>query len=164
MSLVLPSTLAVAPYLLLTLALAGVLAIYIALKREIAAQSKRNRRVEAMLMRLQEATPARLSQKGAAVSSEEGLQAGPSFGPPGFGSSAMSSFGMPRPGMNLNRRVQALRLLRRGENLEHIAAALGVPRCEIELLVRIQQLTATGGNEETGGPAPSNTQTASTGT
>ena len=75
----------------------------------------------------------------------------------------MSSFGMPRPGMNLNRRVQALRLLRRGENLEHIAAALGVPLCEIELLVRIEQLTATGGNEETGGQTPSNTQTAITG-
>lgn len=47
-----------------------------------------------------------------------------------------------RSGLNLNRRVQAVRLLRRGEDIGHVCAALGVPRREIELLVRVQRLAA----------------------
>jgi hypothetical protein len=43
-----------------------------------------------------------------------------------------------RSGLNVNNRIQALRLLRRGESAAHAAAALGVPACEIELLMRIQ--------------------------
>ena len=46
-----------------------------------------------------------------------------------------------RSGMNLNRRGQAMRLLRRGEDIAHVAAALAVPRAEIELLIRVQQMT-----------------------
>lgn len=47
----------------------------------------------------------------------------------------------PGPGLNLTRRTQALRMLRRGETLESIASALRTPRNEIELLVKLQQLT-----------------------
>jgi hypothetical protein len=47
----------------------------------------------------------------------------------------------PRAGFNLNKRVQAMRLLRRGEEVGHIAAALGVPRAEVELLIRVQQMS-----------------------
>ncbi len=47
-----------------------------------------------------------------------------------------------RSGMNLTKRTQVLRLLRRGEDISHVAAALGVPRREIELLVRVQKLSA----------------------
>jgi hypothetical protein len=113
------------PYLLLAAGLCGVLAMYLTLKREIAAQLKRNRRVEAMLLRLREA---------AAGPTAPGVE--PSFSEmPGFLTPA------PRPGMNLSRRVQALRLLRRGEDLGHIAAALGVPRKEVELVVRVHKLT-----------------------
>jgi hypothetical protein len=43
-----------------------------------------------------------------------------------------------RSGFNLNKRVHATRMLRRGEDLAHIAAALGVPRKEVELLIRVQ--------------------------
>jgi len=57
-----------------------------------------------------------------------------------------------RPGMNLSRRVQALRLLRRGEDLGHIAAALGVPRNEVELVVRIHRITGQITGQITGGP------------
>src|SRR5579862_8017431 len=46
----------------------------------------------------------------------------------------------PRSGINLNKRVQALRMLRRGEEVPHIAAALGVPAGEVELLVRVQAM------------------------
>ncbi|SRR5579871_3765766 len=44
--------------------------------------------------------------------------------------------------MNQNTRIQAIRLLRRGEDVSHIAAAFGIPRKEVELLVRVHQLGA----------------------
>lgn len=50
-----------------------------------------------------------------------------------------------RTGFNLHRRVQAMRLLRRGADVAHIAAALNVPRKEVELLIRVQQLPAAAG-------------------
>ena len=46
----------------------------------------------------------------------------------------------PQAGFNLSKRVQAMRLLRRGEDVGHIAAALGVPRSEVELLIRVQEI------------------------
>jgi hypothetical protein len=52
---------------------------------------------------------------------------------------------VPAPGptsINVNRRVHALRLLRKGEDLSHIAAALGIPRTEVELLVRVQNFVS----------------------
>ena len=44
------------------------------------------------------------------------------------------------PALNLTKRAQALRMLRRGESVESIASALRAPRNEVELLVKIQQL------------------------
>jgi hypothetical protein len=35
-----------------------------------------------------------------------------------------------------------LRLLRRGEDVAHVAAALCVPRREVELLIHVQELSA----------------------
>lgn len=52
--------------------------------------------------------------------------------------------GRPTPGspaMNLNRRVQVLRMHRRGESLETIAAALNTPRNEVDLLIRVHKMT-----------------------
>ena len=45
-------------------------------------------------------------------------------------------------GFNLQHRAQAVRLLRRGENVAHVSAVLGVPRGEVELLIRVQKLSA----------------------
>ena len=42
--------------------------------------------------------------------------------------------------LNLTKRTQALRMLRRGESAESIAGALRIPRNEIELLLKVQQL------------------------
>jgi hypothetical protein len=47
-----------------------------------------------------------------------------------------------RPMLNLNQRVQALRLLRRGQDIGHVSAVLGMTRKEIELLMRVQELAA----------------------
>ena len=44
------------------------------------------------------------------------------------------------PALNLTKRTQALRMLRRGESVESIASALRAPRNEIELLVKVQQM------------------------
>ena len=45
-----------------------------------------------------------------------------------------------RPGLNLTRRTQALRMHRRGESAQTIAAALSAPRNEIELLLKLQSM------------------------
>lgn len=50
-----------------------------------------------------------------------------------------------RSAFNMNRRVQAMRLMRKGEDAAHIAAALGVPQKEVDLLVRVQQMAAGAG-------------------
>jgi hypothetical protein len=44
------------------------------------------------------------------------------------------------PALNLTKRAQALRMLRRKESVESIASALRTPRNEIELLVKVQQI------------------------
>src|SRR5579864_2797106 len=49
---------------------------------------------------------------------------------------------VPPPGqaINLNKRGQVLRMQRRGENPESIAGALGIPRNEVDLLLKVHQL------------------------
>ena len=46
----------------------------------------------------------------------------------------------PKAGLNLSKRSQALRMHRRGDAPELIAAALEVPRQEIDLLVKVHQI------------------------
>jgi hypothetical protein len=46
----------------------------------------------------------------------------------------------PRGGLNLGKRSQALRMHRRGESADQIAAALEVPRQEVELLVKVHRI------------------------
>ena len=48
--------------------------------------------------------------------------------------------GLPKPGMNLNKRSQALRMHRRGETADRIAAALELPRQEVELLIKVHRV------------------------
>ena len=47
----------------------------------------------------------------------------------------------PLSGLNVNRRTQAIRLLRRGERPEQVAATLGVPPPEAELLLKVHRIT-----------------------
>ena len=46
----------------------------------------------------------------------------------------------PRSGINLSKRSQALRLHRRGESTDRIAAELQVPRQEVELLLKVHRI------------------------
>ena len=48
--------------------------------------------------------------------------------------------GLPKPGLNLNKRSQALRMHRRGETAEQIASALELPRQEVELLIKVHRI------------------------
>ena len=48
--------------------------------------------------------------------------------------------GVPRPGMNLSKRSQALRMHRRGEKPDQIARALELPLQEVELLLKVHRI------------------------
>ncbi len=52
-------------------------------------------------------------------------------------------FPMNVSGMNSGKRVQAMRMVRRNQDVSHIAAALGVTRSEVELLIRVQRIGAS---------------------
>jgi hypothetical protein len=102
------------PYFLIAAGLSSTLALFIALKREIFGNAARQkRRIEQMMTRLEEA--ARPVEQPAILAPL-------------------------RAGLNLNKRVHAMRMLRRGEEVSHIAAALGVPRKEVELLIRVHAM------------------------
>ena len=45
--------------------------------------------------------------------------------------------------MNLTRRSQVLRMARRGDNPEQIAAELGLPENEVQLLLKVQKILNT---------------------
>ena len=46
----------------------------------------------------------------------------------------------PPSGLNLGKRTLALRMFRRGEGAREIAGALGLPRQEVELLVKVHRI------------------------
>ena len=54
----------------------------------------------------------------------------------------------PKASLNLNKRTQVLRMSRRGERSENIAASLSLPRREVELLLKIHGLVLNGSSEK----------------
>jgi DNA-binding transcriptional ArsR family regulator len=109
------------PLAFVALGLSASLVLFISVKRELRRQSQRHRTsLDRILQRLQEA---------------ERPAPAPAFLLPPIAAASL------RPGLNVQRRVQALRLLRRGEDVAHIAAALGVPQREVELLIHVHQLS-----------------------
>jgi len=48
--------------------------------------------------------------------------------------------GPPKPGFNLSKRTQALRMHRRGDSPDQIASALEIPLQEVELLLKVHQI------------------------
>jgi hypothetical protein len=51
----------------------------------------------------------------------------------------------PKSGLNFSKRSQAIRLSRRGEPAESIAASLSMPRRQVELLLKVQGIVIGGG-------------------
>lgn len=113
--------LALVPYAAVALGLVITLVLFLSVKVELERTTRRERkRVDEIMERLQAASPMQ-----------------PASAPePVFVPIAASA------GLNINRRTHALRLLRKGQDIAHVSAALGVPRQEIELLVRVQDLIA----------------------
>ncbi|MGD1090959.1 MAG: hypothetical protein ABSB35_03090 [Bryobacteraceae bacterium] len=116
------------PYALIALALIGSLGLFLSLKGELwTSARKQRRRVAQITQRLDEAWTS--SQQPAIP-----LLAAPQA---------------TRSSLNYNRRAQALRLARRGDDPSRIAAVLGMTRKEVELLLRVQTITiakASGSN------------------
>jgi biopolymer transport protein ExbB/TolQ len=105
-------------YIMLALGLMASLFLYLTLKRELQMYARKQRkRLEEMAQQVREASDHQ--------------------------SPAVIVAAAARSGMNVSRRVQALRMLRRGEDVSHVAAALGLPRQEVELLIRVQALVNT---------------------
>jgi hypothetical protein len=55
-------------------------------------------------------------------------------------SRVMVAPGLPKPGLNLTRRSQALRMHRRGDSPGQIAAILEVPLQEVDLLIKVHRI------------------------
>jgi DNA-binding NarL/FixJ family response regulator len=111
---------------LLALALMGALGLFVNLKLEVEKRSQRERaNVEAILVRLVEAE-SRLAP--AALPPAE----------PNVGQNLV----VPRPGLNLSKRVQVARLLREGKESSQIAAELGLSRGEVQLLASVHTMVA----------------------
>jgi hypothetical protein len=115
------------PYILIAAGLFSTLALFLTLKREIRRHTRGYRiRIDEMLVRLNEAE---IAPRFAAQETAEAPEPAMTFVPAPM-----------RAGLNLNNRIHALRMLRRGEDVGHIAAALGVPRKEVELMIRVQSI------------------------
>jgi len=106
------------PYILLACGLAASLALFLSMKREVRSNARKTR------VRVDE-----IAQKVAASQAREPE-------PVVIQPAAL------RPGMNINKRVQVMRMVRRNEDISHISAALGVTRKEVELLIRVQKMSA----------------------
>lgn len=116
--------LALLPYAAIALSLIITLVLFLSVKMETQRTARRERkRVDEILARLEEA-----AQPAPAGAAEPVFV--PVAAPPGF---------------NLNRRVHASRLLRRGDDPAHVAAILNVPKAEVDLLARVQEMAASAG-------------------
>jgi hypothetical protein len=105
------------PYMLLALSLIGNLLGFLVLVHQMQVTASRNAKRFEELSRTLRVAPTR--------------QAEAAFVPTAV-----------RSGLNINKRLQAMRMFRRNEDVSHIAAALGVARKEVELLVRVHKMTA----------------------
>ncbi|HOK44529.1 MAG TPA: hypothetical protein PLA43_00990 [Bryobacteraceae bacterium] len=126
-------------YTLLAVSLGLCLYLFVTLKREIQAGRRKQAALEAELSRVHSGI-GEVSSK-LAETEERTLQL---VAPP-----------PPRAGMNIGTRSQALRMWRRGHTPQQIAAALGIPEKEVELLVKVQRIVmeATTGPLTDSGPA-----------
>ena len=113
------------PYAVIAIGLALCLHLFITLKRDLRAGETRLARKLAALETDWQAKMESLDERWKELSQVSNLLVPP---PP------------PRSGLNLSKRSQALERHRRGETPPEIAAALAIPRNEVELLVKVQRI------------------------
>jgi DNA-binding NarL/FixJ family response regulator len=123
--------------ILLALGLVGALGLFVNLKAEVEKRSQKERaNVEAILLRLTEwesrLTPATPLEPNS--SEPKVLQPNP------FELNSEPNLVVPRPGLNLSKRVQVTRLLREGKDSIQIAAELGLSRGEVQLLASVHNM------------------------
>ncbi len=114
--------------------LSGILAclyLFVAVKRETAVLRSRS---DARIAQLEEAVAALAAKLDAqSVEWREAADRASLFVPPLA----------PSSGLNLTKRSHALKMHRLGEGPEQIARALGVPKNEVDLLLRVQQVVVS---------------------
>jgi len=108
----------------LAFGLLGTIALFLSVKREMRSNAARNRRQMDQLARKLEETP-RDTEPASLMAAQ---RSGSNLSAPAIS------------GMNIGKRVQAMRMVRRNQDVSHIAAALGVTRREVELLIRVQRM------------------------
>lgn len=128
---------------LLVVGLIAAMVLVVGAKRDLRRETRKREKVLEALAAKVAALPVRVKASApppvAVVPVEANPSAAASMGaaPVAAGSEILPAV---RSGINLNWRVQALRLLRRGQDVAHVSTALGVSRREIELLIRVHQL------------------------
>ncbi len=116
-----PSTIVLG--VLAMLGLSGALVLFLSLRHEVRASSMKSRRkMDALVKSMEE----KLAQAPAAQPASE-----PIYIPAN-----------PRSGLNITKRVLAMRMVRRNEDISHIAVALGVSQREVELLIRVHRISS----------------------
>lgn len=121
-------TLQLAPLIILTGGILVCAYIFVTLKKEIQALSQRVQEQHREIQNLEQRTVAQLDDVRTGLR-EADERAGVLVPP-----------WPPRSGLNLNKRSQVLRMSRHGENETNIAAALSLPRKEVELLLKVQKI------------------------
>lgn len=116
-----PSTIVLG--VLAMLGLSGALVLFLSLRHEVRASSMKSRRKMDALVK----------------SMEEKLAQAPAAQP---GSEPIYIPANPRSGLNITKRVLAMRMVRRNEDISHIAVALGVSQREVELLIRVHRISS----------------------
>ena len=123
-----------APFLLLIAGLGAGLAIFVTLKRELFAIRKLMRSQADQIEIIKQAFTAESgSLKERIQEAEE--RAGVLSAPPPL-----------RSGLNLSKRSQVMRMAKHGEKPHEIAAALSLPRKEVELLLKVQKIVLSSAN------------------
>ena len=117
-----------APFVLLTAGIAACGYVFVSLRGDIEKLSRHIKRQQEQFDALKADVATELAAAKARLQETE-ERAGVLVSPP-----------PPRSGLNLNKRSQALRMSRIGEKPEHIAAALDLPRKEVELLLKVQKI------------------------
>jgi hypothetical protein len=129
------SLLSIGPYVLLASSLAATLAIFLTLKQEIQRLKLRLDRQQLSETATARDTKVKLEEITLRLRDSE-ERAGVLVAPEPA-----------KSGLNLTKRSQVIRMSRRGERAENIAASLSLPRGEVDLLLKINALVLNSATE-----------------
>jgi hypothetical protein len=125
------------PFLLLTAGMSACGYVFLSLKQEIRTLTKRLSQQQQELASFRESLTAELEnakQRLREAEERTGVLVPPL---------------PPKSGFNLSKRSQVMRMSRVGEKAEKIAAALSLPRKEVELLLKVQKIVLGSANAST---------------